>query len=90
MKTPTQPKVKPIRLYRVPVALTYVFREEVEIEATSIKEARTKIAAGDFTAESLEWSTAEHTHSRVGTWENITEIVSETSPTYDRLCQNHD
>jgi len=53
-----------MRTYRVHVAMTYVFRQPVEIEAENVTELIRKIRKKDFTCDHLDWNGAEFLSAR--------------------------
>ena len=74
MKT-KKPDKKRLRRYLVPVIYTYTFGAEVEVEATSARQAR-KLAL-DNTGDSggLDWDRALLHDTDIGSWMRVKEIT---------------
>lgn len=67
-------KAKRVRRYLVPVLFTYVFGTEVEVEATSAREARKKALNHEGDGDGLDWDRAVIKETDIGTWQRVKEI----------------
>lgn len=74
MKTKKPKKTKRVRRYLVPVLFTYVFGTEVEVEATSAREARKKALNKEGDGDGLDWDRAVLSDTSIGTWQRVEEI----------------
>jgi hypothetical protein len=72
----TKPKEKKLRTYLVPVVVTYEFGDEVEVEATSMREARKLARNNEGHSEGLDWDRADLIRTKIGKWQKVEEIKS--------------
>ena len=70
----TKTKAKILRRYLVPVVVTYEFGDEVEVEATSMREAREMARNNMGVSDGLDWDRADLIRTTIGKWQKVEEI----------------
>lgn len=76
MKTKKTQQPKPLRRFLVPVIVTYEFGDEVEVEATSMREARKLARNNQGQSDGLDWDRADLIRTKIGKWQQVEEIKS--------------
>lgn len=70
----TKAKAKRVRRFLVPVIVTYEFGDEVEVEATSMREARKLARNNQGQSDGLDWDRADLIRTKIGKWQKVEEI----------------